>query len=228
MSAAAVARHPARPEVIETPRRRIEIVPSREQRRARPKVAHALIAVAGVFAVFAAQLGLSIALSAGAYRIGDLQDRQRELQRTQEHLDELLQVSSSTQHLAVNAAALGMVPGGSQYYVDLATGAVAAAPGMTDPFGCGVGCSLVPNSLAAGLPLATAPVGAKVVGTVAKPAAAVAAPATAGTGAGAAATADGTTAAGGETAASAVVGGGASASVDSPVASDTLPSPVTH
>lgn len=245
MSAAAVRRPerfvPAAPAIpVEAPRRHIEIAPSRQQRRARPRFVHALIAVAGVFAVFAAQLGLSIALSAGAYRIGELEDAQRALQRTAEHLDEQLQVYSSTQHLAVNAAALGMVPGGSQYYLDLATGSVAAAPGMTDPFGCGTGCTLVPNSLTTGLPLATAAAAAKVVGTVEKPAPATAAAATTDAGttdetvptavstttqtdAGTAAQTDAST-----TTDATSTTSDAAASVDSPVTSGTLPSPVTH
>lgn len=176
----AALRLPARPAPApeEAPRRHVEIVPSRDQRRARPRVAHALMAVAGVFAIIGAQLGLSIALSAGAYQIGDLQDRQRELQRVEESLDELLQVYSSTQHLATNATALGMVPGGSQYYLDLVSGAAVAAPGMPNPFGCGSGCTLVPNALSTALPLATAGAGAKVIGRApaAAPATGVAVP----------------------------------------------------
>lgn len=216
---------PSTPSTEPAPRRQIEIVPSQQQRRARPKVVHALVAVVGVFVIIGAQLGLSIALSAGAYEIGDLQDRQRDLERTEQALDEQLQVLSSSQHLALNAAALGMVPGGSQFYLDLGTGGVAAAPGMPDPFGCGNGCTLVPNSLTAGLALASAPIGAKVVGTVAKPAAEATAVATgAVVGTGAAVSADV------EPVAPEVAAGVAPVApvADAPVASDALPSPVTH
>jgi len=221
MSQTAAIRRPEPHRAPAAPRPQIEVVPSRAQRRARPKFLHALVAVAGVFAIIGAQLALSIGLSAGAYRIGDLQDQQRDLERTQQSLDEQLQVLSSTQHLASNAAALGMVPGGSQYYLDLASGAVAAAPGMTDPFGCGNGCTLVPNSLTTGLALATAPIGAKVVGTVAKPVVDTAATGAAGAVASDAAAADAPVA----PVVAPVVG---TTSPDAPVASDTLPSPVTH
>lgn len=235
MSPTAAIRLPERPwspapAEFAPPRRQIEIVPSSQQRRARPRMMHALVAVVGVFVIIGAQLGLSIALSAGAYEIGDLQDRQRDLERTQQALDEQLQVMSSTQHLALNAAALGMVPGGSQFYLDLGTGAVAAAPGMPNPFGCGTGCTLVPNSLTAGLALVSAPVGAKVVGTVVKPAVdvapAVAAGVATGAGAGASdATAQGTVA---PLTPVAPVGDPVATSPDAPVNSGSLPSPVTH
>jgi hypothetical protein len=235
MNPTAAIRLPERPwspsEQTPSPRRQIEVVPSQQQRRARPKVMHALVAVVGVFVVIGAQLGLSIALSAGAYEIGDLQDRQRDLERTQQALDEQLQVLSSTQHLALNASALGMVPGGSQFYLDLGTGAIATTPGMPNPFGCGNGCTLVPNSLSSGLALASAPVGAKVVGTVSKPAVdpAVAATTTgvaADPGAAVAVDPAGAVASGVDEGAAAT--GGAVASPDAPVASDSLPSPVTH
>ena len=221
MSQTAAIRRPEPQRAPAQPKRQIEVVPSRAQRRARPKFLHAIIAVAGVGAIIGAQLALSIGLSAGAYRIGDLQDQQRDLQRTQESLDEQLQVLSSTQHLASNAAALGMVPGGSQFYLDLASGGVAAAPGMPDPFGCGNGCTLVPNSLTSGLALATAPVGAKVVGTVAKPvvdAAAVGVVAGAETAAGEVA----------PIVSAPVDAPVVATSPETPVASDALPSPGTH
>ena len=46
--------------------RHIEIVSTREQRRARPRVFYALVAVSGLFALFIVQLLLSIVVSDGA------------------------------------------------------------------------------------------------------------------------------------------------------------------
>ena len=230
MSTTSALRAPARPtprtDPAETPRRHIEVVPSRGQRRARPRVSHALVAVAGVFAIIGAQLALSIALSGGAYQIGDLQDRQRELERVQQSLDEQLQIAGSTQRLATNASVLGMVPGGSQYYIDLGTGSLVEAPGMPNPFGCGAGCTLVPNSLAATIPLALAPAGAKVVGTVAKPAAGTTAPVVVPT-----VPVEGTTGGAADGAVAPVVVESPPVEpvpADAPPASGSIPGPVTH
>src|SRR5690606_29758829 len=51
----------------------IEIAPSRDQRRARPRLAYAMVVVGGLFAVLVSQLLLSIALADGAYEIAALQ-----------------------------------------------------------------------------------------------------------------------------------------------------------
>jgi len=109
-----------------------------------------------LFLIFAAQLLLSIVVSDGAYQLSGLQVQQKELLRTEQALLEQLQVLGSTQHLAANAAHLGMVPGSNPLYLDLATGAVSSAPGTADPLGCGGGCSMVANSLLNGVPLVNA------------------------------------------------------------------------
>ena len=201
----------ARPAVRSTERalpqqkpRHIEIAPSRQQRRARPKAAYAIVTVASLFVIFAAQLLLSIVVSDGAYQIENLQGQQKELIRSQEALTEKLDLSASTQSLAANAAHLGMVPGSNPLFLDLATGAVSGAPGSVDRAGCGGACNLVANSLLAGAPLVNTAASAET--TPASPAATTPG-ATAGTGA---------------------PGASTPATVSAPQPVDTLPAPVTH
>jgi hypothetical protein len=116
-------------------------------------VAYAIVTVISLFAIFGAQLLLSIVVSDGAYQIAALQTQQKELVRTQQDLTERLDLRNSTQYLAASAAKLGMIPGSSPQFLDLSTGAVSAAPGTIDPSGCGGSCNLVANSLLGGVPL---------------------------------------------------------------------------
>lgn len=108
--------------------RHIEIVTSRNQRRARPRLAFSLIIIGGLFAVLASQLLLSIALADGAYQISALQAEQKELSRAQQSVTEQLNVLESPQNLAARAESLGLVSNNSAVYLDLATGAVMGAP----------------------------------------------------------------------------------------------------
>ncbi len=135
----------------------IEIVATRAQRRARPRTVYAVVTVTSLLVIFAAQLLLSIVVSDGAYQIDSLQSQQKILLRTQKSLTEKSDLLSATQHLAANAAQLGMVPNGSPLFLNLATGAVSGAPGTFDPTGCGGSCNLVANSLLTGVPLAQHP-----------------------------------------------------------------------
>ncbi|MBO9577740.1 MAG: hypothetical protein J7480_03095 [Microbacteriaceae bacterium] len=146
------SRHVRSESLAPQPRRLTEVVTTSRQRRARPKVVHSVVTIAGVLAIVGAQLLLSIAISGGAYRISDLQQEQRALTRQSESLSEQLEIAAATQHLANAAAALGMVPASSTNFLDLATGAAVAAPGMPDSAGCGGTCNLVPNALTQGLP----------------------------------------------------------------------------
>ena len=146
---AAPRRRPAEP----APRPHIEIAPSREQRRARPTVAYAVITVTSLFMIFAAQLLLSIVVSDGAYQIATLQSQQKELLRSQAALTESLDLAASSQSLAINATNLGMVPARSPLFLDLETGAVMAAPGadaLARP-GCRGNCNVIANDLLAGM-----------------------------------------------------------------------------
>jgi len=108
--------------------RHIEIVSTRSQKRARPRVIYALVAVAGLFVILMGQLLLSIWLSDGAYQISGLQQTQRDLSRDQQALGESLNVLQSPQNLAGQASALGMVMNtGSQGFLSL-SGGVTRAP----------------------------------------------------------------------------------------------------
>jgi hypothetical protein len=109
-------------------RRHIEIVTSRSQRRARPRLAYSLVIIAGLFAVLASQLLLSIALADGAYQISALQVEQKELSRAQQSVTEELNVLESPQNLASRAESLGLVSNNSAVYLNLATGAVLGSP----------------------------------------------------------------------------------------------------
>jgi hypothetical protein len=157
MSNLATARIPAgRPVPLAEPQqhpRHIEIVATRQQRRARPKLAYAVVTIASLFTIFAAQLLLSIVVSDGAYQVSALQDQQKDLLRTEDALAEKLNVLDSTQNLSAQAAHLGMVPNGSPLAINLGTGAVYGLPGSADPAGCGGGCNLITNSLLTGVPM---------------------------------------------------------------------------
>ena len=154
------SRHIRSETLTQQPRRLTEVVTTKRQRKARPRIVHAFVAIGGVLVIVGAQLLLSIAISGGAYRISDLQQDQRALTRESESLSEQLEIAAATQHLANAAASLGMVPASNTAFLDLETGAVAGAPGMPDTAGCGGACNLVPNELTSSLP-AVLPVAAE-------------------------------------------------------------------
>lgn len=144
-------------DVAPAPRARpVEIVASRAQRRARPKIAYALVATAALFVLLLAQLAISIALSDGAYKISALQASQTELTRDQQKYSERLDVLSSPQNLANNAEELGMVRNSNPVYLDPSTGVVHGQPSPADGEADGTD-NLIPNTLLDGVPLATAP-----------------------------------------------------------------------
>lgn len=140
----------------------LEVVPTRTQRRARPRTAYAIVAVGALFGIVVAQLLLSIAMSQGAYQLSSLQSKETQLQRSYQAASEDLNRLTSPQNLAANANALGMVSNSNPAYLRLSDGAVlgAALPadGSAGTVTGGQG-NLVPNSLLAGVPLATAPHG---------------------------------------------------------------------
>lgn len=129
--------------------RHIEIVSTRSQKRARPRVVYALVAVAGLFIILMAQLLLSIWLSDGAYQISGLQQTQRELARDQQALGESLHVLQSPQNLGLRASALGMVVNtGSQGFLSLAGGVTRApTPAATDTAVSADVVKFAPNAL---------------------------------------------------------------------------------
>jgi hypothetical protein len=127
-----------------------EIVTTREQRRARPRVFYALFTVTGLFGLFLLQLLLSIAIAGGAYHISDLQVQQRSLIREQEALVETLNVLASPQNIATKAESLGMMLGSSPpAFLQLADGSVVGPERRTVAGAKIVGSkgNLVPNIL---------------------------------------------------------------------------------
>lgn len=108
--------------------RRVRIVATRAQRRARPKLTYALIATAAIFAIFLAQLLISISLSSGAYKIDGLQATQQTLGRTTSSLSEHLNTLGSAQNLEANALALGMVSSANPAFLQLSNGALLGTP----------------------------------------------------------------------------------------------------
>lgn len=155
MSAAtARAEAPLRAASDERRPRRVEVVSTRAQRRARPRVVYALVGVLGLFGIFLAQLLLSISAANGAYSISKLQNEQKELLRTEQSLTESIETLQSPQNLAANAEALGMVSNAAPAYLRLSDGAVlgtAAAAGAGQ--GVLAGQSLVGNELLVGVPI---------------------------------------------------------------------------
>ena len=119
---AAVAR-PLRQPASE-PHRHLEVVPTRAQRRARPRMLPALITIGGIGVILLAQLLLSIVIADGAYQISGLQSAKHDAMLQQHALSEQLDLLASPQHLATNAEALGMVASGNAVYLDAKTGAV--------------------------------------------------------------------------------------------------------
>lgn len=136
--------------------RHIEIVTTRKQRLARPRLAYSLLIIAGLFAVLASQLLLSIALADGAYQISALQAEQKEVSRAQQSVTEELNVLESPQNLAARAESLGLVSNNSAVYLNLASGAVLGSPQAAKAEAGSVtgenGSLLIPNSLLVDVP----------------------------------------------------------------------------
>lgn len=151
---------PTREEALRQGRTHLEVVPTRSQRRARPRALYAVIAVGMLLAIVVAQLLLSIAISQGAYQLNSLQAEQTQLQRSYQAVSQDLNRVSSPQNLAANANALGMVSNSSPAYLRLSDGAVLGAPQPANGAAgtvTGTQGNLVPNSLLAGVPLVTQP-----------------------------------------------------------------------
>lgn len=138
--------------------RRIEIVSTKAQRRARPRSVYALVAVGGLFALFIAQLLLSIVVSDGAYRIAGLQTEQRDLTRQQQSLSEHLDLLASPQNLATQAESLGMVLSkNAPVFLRLSDDTLIGGDSATGEGVPVIGANgdLVPNALLGSIPLVT-------------------------------------------------------------------------
>lgn len=147
MSTAAAARITRHLDVEETPTRHLDIAPTRAQRRARPRVYAALVAVGGIVAILLAQLLMSIVLADGAYRITSLQRDYRDLAREQNAAKERLDQLSSTQSLIDNATALGMVSSGNPVFLDVETGQALGTIAGPRGQAVGAGGNLIGNAL---------------------------------------------------------------------------------
>lgn len=136
---------------------RLRPVPADAARKARPKVAYAIVVVAGVFCIVVVQLLLSVGLSQGAYEVSSLQNRQTDLGWQKQALADEVKQISSPQYIAANAQALGMVIGGTPAYLRLSDSSIVGVPAAasTDaPLQLG-SPSLVGNALLEGVPLVT-------------------------------------------------------------------------
>ena len=149
MSAAIPAVLLPSPEREETPRRHLDIAPTRAQRRARPRIYAALVAIVGIGAILLAQLLMSIVLADGAYHIAALKKEERDLLREQNASQERIDELSSTQSLIQNATALGMVTSGNPVFLDVATGQALGVAGPAKGQIVGAGGNLIVNSLVA-------------------------------------------------------------------------------
>jgi hypothetical protein len=144
---------PAAPSAPSAPRRSrpelVEVTPTRAQRRARPRIVYAIVAMGALGVLLLAQLGISMVLSSGAYTLNSLQAQQTELTRSQQQLDEQLSVLRSPQNLARNAQALGMIANSTPVYLDPKTGTVygTPTPAAADDAAAATTTNLVPNSL---------------------------------------------------------------------------------
>lgn len=87
-----------------------------------PRVLAAATLVTGVVVVVTAQLLLSVGTAQGAYRLSELQHRSEVLAHRQQAGAEELAALAAPQHLAAQAARLGMVPDDSPAYLDARTG----------------------------------------------------------------------------------------------------------
>lgn len=113
----------------------------------------ALTCVGIILAILAAQLGLSIAVSQGAYEARALELEQRDLLRVERVLSQNVDKLSSPQNLAVNAAELGMVQNATPATLRLSDSKVL---GSLDTRTSAVQDNLVPNATLENLPVVDA------------------------------------------------------------------------
>lgn len=114
----------AEPRPLRTPWLRPVTAPAA---RRRPKLAGAVLAVAGALAIGAAQMGISLAATRDAFVLADLNSQQHELNLQKQALTDELVGLNSPQALASKAADMGLVVAGSASYLRLSDGAVLGA-----------------------------------------------------------------------------------------------------
>jgi hypothetical protein len=107
--------------------RHLRALPAPDVRRA-PRLMHGVLALTGLVGIVAAQLGLSVVISQGAYDLGALNAESSALARTEQTLAEEVAVLSSPQHVAVAADDLGMLAGQPSQFLTLSGEATAGGP----------------------------------------------------------------------------------------------------
>lgn len=133
-------------------RRHLRLADKPQQAKLSPLVG-ALIAVGMILAILAIQLGLSIAVSQGAYEARALQNEQRELLRVERVLQQNVDKLASPQNLAENAAGLGMVQNAHPASLRLSDDAVLGD--LASPTSA-VSDNLVPNATLEDMPVVDA------------------------------------------------------------------------
>lgn len=146
-------RAPSFPGVDERRSRHLRLAPAARRKLGRSPVVASLVGVSIVLAIFATQLGLSIAISQGAYEARALEVEQRDLSRVERVLSQNVGKLSSPQNLAENAAALGMVQNARPATLRLSDGAILGTleSVTSDPRG-----NIVPNSTLESMPVVDA------------------------------------------------------------------------
>lgn len=129
------------------------VQPAERRRRGRSPLLVALSGVGLVLAILAAQLGLSIAVSKGAYEVRALELEQRDLGRVERVLSQNVDKLSSPQNLAENAGKLGMVQNATPAALRLSDHKVL---GSLKARTSAVNANLVPNAALKGLPVVNA------------------------------------------------------------------------
>lgn len=137
-----------------SPAPELRLVPTTKPRkRSITPLSGALIAVAVILATLFSQLGLSIAVSEGAYEARALELELRDLTRVERVLTQNTDKLSSPQNLADNAIRLGMVQNTTPATLRLSDGAVLGALGGATEAVAG---NLVSNATLVGLPIVDA------------------------------------------------------------------------
>lgn len=157
-AAALPVREPRRAERPEEREQRLRALDVRA-RRQRPRIIYALVAIAGVLAIGAAQMTLSIMTTESTFAVSKLTQQQRALTLQKQVLYDEVSGLSSPQYLAANASALGMVVGAPPAYLRLSDGALlgdGAPSSWVSSVDVGTRGS-VPNALIANTPLVTDP-----------------------------------------------------------------------
>jgi len=129
------------------------VQPGARPRRGRSPLLAALTCVGVVLAILATQLGLSIAVSQGAYEVRALELEQRDLSRVERVLSQNVDKLSSPQNLADNAGKLGMVQNATPAALRLSDHKVL---GGLKTRTTAVNSNTVPNSALTGMPVVNA------------------------------------------------------------------------